>query len=446
MRYIVVLLSSVLMLFGCASYAPKPLTDAPLAAPDKHQLEMRAALLAHQRLPALALDFSKPLSPQQSAVIAVLANPDLQALRAKEGVMSAQVFDAGLLPDPQLNASYDRLMQPMAGLFNAYNVGVSWSLAGLVTRSIKVNAAKALRQQYRYDLAWQEWQVANQAELLVIRIHYLQEQVRLIERATAAAEHLLALTETNLRRHDSKIDEFSLRQSSYLDLHEQQQVLARNLHKTEQQLYQLLGMPPNEQLALTVAPGFIPDVIDADSLFTQARKQRLDLLALQAGYSSADAKYYQAILGQFPSINLGIARARDNTAVNSLGPTMSFDLPIFNRNRGAIAIAHATREQLNQEYHARLHQTRADIATLVTELRLLKKQVAALNKQLPILRQSEQLMRDGLIHHDVTQISYEEMRSRLLNSELKLIQLRQDAAEQQVALQLATGQWNESIN
>ncbi len=48
-----------------------------------------------------------PLTPDELAILAVLANPDLKAARAKAKVSSAQAFAAGLLPDPSLNLGYD---------------------------------------------------------------------------------------------------------------------------------------------------------------------------------------------------------------------------------------------------------------------------------------------------------------------------------------------------
>jgi len=71
-------------------------------------------------------------------------------------------------------------------------------------------------------------------------------------------------------------------------------------------------------------------------------QRRPDLLALQAGYRSQEARVRAAILGQFASITLGITRARDTGSVSTNGFTIGLTLPLFSGNRGEIKIERAT--------------------------------------------------------------------------------------------------------
>jgi len=443
---LIILLISLSGLTSCVTYHPKFLNDdtpkKPLTALDKDILIQRAAALHQSRLPPLQLDFTKPLTARELAVIAVLVNPDLKALRAKEGVAHAQVFDAGLLPDPQFNWSFDHPLHqtspPTNPLTNAFNLGLSWDIGALVTRSTKLKIATLHCQQTHYDVAWQEWLLANQAELLAIRTYFLQQQVYLTRQATTDARLFLQATERSLQKHDVKIDEYGLRQTAYLDLQDQLQTLQRTLEKTKLQLNQVLGLYPAEKIRMNIHPMIVPH-LNADELYDEASEARLDLIALQVGYASQEAEIYQAVLGQFPHFNLGISRARDPGDVNTIGSILSFDIPLFNRNRGNIAIAYATREQLYQEYNARLHQTRADIAALVADLNQIRKAEKILKRELPGVRNTERIMRQGLKKGNITQITYQDVRSSLFNKELKLLMLKQDAAEQMIALQIALG-------
>lgn len=429
-------------LLGCVSYQPKPLPaiqSNALAPPNKNIIAAAAALPQNPRLPPLRLDFSRPLTLQELAIIAVLVNPDLQTLRSKIGVANAQVFAAGLLPDPKLTGAYGWLLNPGPGLTNGYNIELDWDVFSLLTRQLKIKSATAQYQQTRYDVAWQEWLVANQTQILASRVYFTERQLAFAKKNNIAAQQLLAITMRNLQRHDAKIDEFALRQSSYLDLADQQQTLNRALTKNRLQLNQTLGLPPEEKLALAVKPITIPKNLNAISLFNQAQVNRLDLIALRAGYSSQELQLHQAVIEQFPAITLGVAQATDTTNVPTLGPVASLNLPIFNRNRGAIAIAAATREQLYREYHARLHQTRADIAALVADLQRIAEEQQLLKQALPQARETERLMRSGLNSGNVSLVSYEDVRANLFNKEIKLLTLEQDAAEQMINLQLAVG-------
>ena len=55
------------------------------------------------------------------------------------------------------------------------------------------------------------------------------------------------------------------------------------------------------------------------------------------------------MLEQFPNLSLTLAHARDTSDNKTLGPAIGFTLPLWNRNRGGIAVAKATREQLRAE-------------------------------------------------------------------------------------------------
>lgn len=450
------ILPLVALLTGsCAAYAPSPLErgrlDAGLAAPEQAALSQDAGRLRHPRIAPITLDFSKPLTGDELAVIAVLVNPDLKAMRAKEGVAQAQVFDAGLLPDPQLAVGLDRPTSQQPDLVNAYNLGLSWDILGLITRRASRRIATAKRSQVRYDVAWNEWMIANHARLLAERVTYLQAQESLARDAAATAGRLLEIGRRNLQRHDIKIDEFALRQVAYLDAQDRTLALSRELEKARQELNQDLGLPPAEQVPVAAQPiSGLPGLnasaalnaqapLDAKALFDVARDERLDLIALRAGYAAQENELHKDLLGRFPQINIGLNRARDTGNVSTLGASIGITLPIFNGNRGTIAIARATREQLYAEYVARLYKARADIAAVVADLERITREMAPLQSQLPELQHAEETMQGGVASGDVTLINYETARASLLDKRLKLSSLEQAAAEQRIALQLATG-------
>ena len=86
------------------------------------------------------------------------------------------------------------------------------------------------------------------------------------------------------------------------------------------------------------------------------------------GYDSQKAAVRKAMMDAFPSLQLTVGRARDTANNQTIDPAVNFTLPLFNRNRGGIAVAKATRAQLRAEYAARLFAARADIAELVGTL------------------------------------------------------------------------------
>ncbi len=433
---------------SCSTYQPRPLNAADLnkalSGFNKKVVVQQATLLNHPRIPPISINFSKPLNAQELSVLAVLVSPDLKALRAKEGVANAQVFDAGLLPDPKLTYTYAKTLQNIPGLVNAYSYDLFWDIASLVTTQTQLKIVKAQALQTRYDIAWQEWLTANQAQLLASRIYFLRQQLKIAKETTRSAKKILDITKSNLLNHNTTIDEFGLRQATYLDFLDQTITIERTLQKTILQLNQLLGIPPDKTIAINIKPIAFSS-LNMNKLFEEAELYRLDLLALQAGYLSQEATLYKAILGQFPHFTLDLIKGRDNTNVHSIGPAIGFDIPIINRNRGAIAIAKATREQLYLEYMARLNQTRSDIATLVTELSIINEEEIILKKQLPELKKAERLMREGVSKGNITLITYESVLTSLLTNQLRLLTLEQTTTEQMIGLQIATGKYQKGI-
>ena len=88
----------------------------------------------------------------------MLANPDLRSLRTQQQLADAQVFAAGLLPDPQLSLGFDSLLAPSGqGLSSAFTGGLTLDLLGaLATRRVERQVAGAAAEQVRLDIGWRD--------------------------------------------------------------------------------------------------------------------------------------------------------------------------------------------------------------------------------------------------------------------------------------------------
>lgn len=429
---------ATLALSGCAAYAPAPLSrdeDAALAQPDLGAIARQAAQVRHPRLTPVAIDPGQPLTPQALALIAVVANPDLRAARAKAKVAQAQVFDAGLLPDPVVNLSYDH---KFAGPdpFDAWGAQVMEDLMALRDRGASLSAARAARDQVRLDLAWQEWQAAGQARLLATRIVALERIWRLEQGTRAAAD--TALAQALALGGDLKADDVTARRLAAADADDKANQTEKDLDAARLDLNRLLGLPPQTHLEIA-APAASDAPLDPEALFARARAERLDLQALQAGYASQEAVVRKAVLDQFPSLQLTINRAQDTTGNQTIGPAVNFTLPIWNRNQGGIAIAKATREQLRAEYDARLFATRADIADLTGQLALEQRQRAGIAGQAQALDRAAAASEAAAARGDLPGSAAEAARQAASDKTVALAGLDQAMAEQQVALELAVG-------
>lgn len=150
---------------GCATYRPSPLSsegvEARLKPPSMAEVRVRAASLKHPLLHDIPFNTDDGLSPEEAAVLAVIANPELKALRDRRGVAKAQVLQAGLLPNPDLSFSLDAPVGgERQGKVTAFGLGLDWEVSRLIGRNARQEAASDDASALDLEIAWQEWQVA----------------------------------------------------------------------------------------------------------------------------------------------------------------------------------------------------------------------------------------------------------------------------------------------
>ncbi len=91
------------------------------------------AEIHHPLLPPTELHPELGLTPDEAAVVAILVNPNLRALRDQRETAQAAVLQARLLPNPQLSYNYDWVTGGNTlGAVNAYGWGLSYDLRSLL--------------------------------------------------------------------------------------------------------------------------------------------------------------------------------------------------------------------------------------------------------------------------------------------------------------------------
>lgn len=74
-------------------------------------------------------------------------------------------------------------------------------------------------------------------------------------------------------------------------------------------------------------------------------------------------------------MNIRFSQLRDTGDVVTSGFGISIYLPIFNHNQGKIALEKANRQQLFDEYVDRVYKARSNIATILSDIQSVKKQI-----------------------------------------------------------------------
>ena len=168
-----ILMAILVFMAGCASYSPKPLPEGFSLSPT---VEATGPYSAPER------PMEKGLTLDQVASLAVRNNPDLKAKQKQLGVAEAQLYSAGLFPDPQISAGFDFPMGSDAGLVNAYGLGLAYDIIPLINRGARVESERAATKQVTLQLLWDAWQVSQQARTLAVRWVGEERQLQLLLR------------------------------------------------------------------------------------------------------------------------------------------------------------------------------------------------------------------------------------------------------------------------
>lgn len=434
----------ILLLCACQTYTAEPLPQTPdvLAAPDRTALGQVASTIQRPHLRPVTIDLGAPLDGNAVATLAVLANPDLKALRAQAGVNDAQVFAAKLLPDPTINLGASKVLSGPDTLMDLVGA-LGLDLNAIRTRSAQLAQARAAAEQVRLDLAWSEWQTAGAARVQAVRILALTHTLALTQATRDDARSLYQRTERAAGRGDVAGDQIQTARTAAADAEDKARTAENDLATARFELTRLLGLPPQTELRLA-PPAETDTPLSLDRLVATARSNRTDIKALEAGYQSQEAAVRKAILDQFPTLNLTVTGNRDTGGNTIVGPSLDFTLPLWNRNRGGIAIEKATRSALRAEYDARLFQTRADIAAAIGGIEIARRQRDAAQRDLPPAQRFADASTAAASRGDLSRATAEAAAQALRDKQILLTQSEQAIAEQMIALELLTGTLREA--
>ena len=405
-------------LAGCASYERVPLNkQVSLAA---HTSDLEGA--NGKRVTLTTLDR-----------LVVINNPDLRAARAKLGVAAAQVMQAGILPNPAVAISYP---------FVIAGPGVLQNVKSILLLGTKREGAQNAASEISATLLWQEWQMIGKARLLAVDIISGEREKRLIVQTRKFLEERFNLTDAAVKEGNATLATLSPDLAAVGDIQRAYDDLERLQLSRRHQLNALLGLVPGAELTL-VAPTDVPSIDPAmiRRQLAALADRRPDLIALQYGYQSEDAKVREAILSQFPNLSVGVNSTGTGETATALtfGPQLTIDLPVFDRNQGAIAVEETTREQLYQEFNARLSTAVGEINALLSEQALLSRQLSGVEPRLKEARMIAQMAEMAFKQGTFDERAYVEIEVALLAREQEKAGLQQAILEGQVGLATLIG-------
>ncbi|MDE2489252.1 MAG: TolC family protein [Elusimicrobia bacterium] len=387
---------TALLASGCASYSSLSLPTTPDAALAAGVPSSGSGVRTQDI--ALSTGAASTLTEADVMSLAVIRDPDLKAARLKAGVAQAQTFEAGLLPDPRLAAGLGRGPE-----FTGFSLGVSENLKAFVVRPAVTAAARARGRQVDLAVLWQEQQAALSAGRLFIRIQQDEALKGVIERRRALLARQYQLDQADFQQSAAAIRKVSADLSVLSDADAQLRQLQLGADAARHELNYLLGLAPEARPTLEGADATRPQALPEERFkitLASLAAHRVDLQALRAGYESQEQRLRAAVRAQFPPLDAGLQWGEDAAeGKHTTGLTVGLGLPIFNGNRGRVAVERATRAALRAAYQARLDRAQNEADEIWQATNIMTEQLEQLRKQTSALKTiahaAEQQFRSG---------------------------------------------------
>ncbi|HYL02539.1 MAG TPA: TolC family protein [Steroidobacteraceae bacterium] len=397
-------------------------TEVPAAAPAE----------APRRIP-----IDGPLDIDDLGLLAVLNDPELRQARGVMDQARASLLQASLLPNPTASVSYAALTGGNDKV-PAWTASIAQDITSIITYHPRVKSARFERDSVNADLLWQEWQIAQRARLLALDLYWGEESLRLGRRQLELLSQELEQVQAATR--DGNLDLSALAPLLAAKASAEQLLAAQSLNELQswQALDALLGLAGEVRFAIA-APQLPPVPADVDSLIARLPERRPDLIALQLGYASADEAVRAAIIGQFPAFLLGAAWGQDTGNVRSIGPTATFDVPLFDRGQGKVAAARATRLALHEEYQSRLDAAVGTTRGLIAQIERLASDSAQARSMADSAESMSQAAQQAYAQAALDQRARTDYETTALQRQIEAVALERTLGEDQITLTIELG-------
>ena len=348
------------LLLGCASYEPRPLDP---------ELEFEA-LLSRGRTPSTPgtpstldpLDVRAPGEPEwfplqaqvvlhdglsldEANALALFHAPRILRARSAERVAGAQVLSAGLLSNPELFAG-PRFSTLDGSLI--LPASLSWKLPLYGEPAAEKGLAVARRDARLQTVLETELDVLGVVREQFVRLAYLTRRLTVLEELQVSSTQVLGWVEDLSRVGGADTATLFLARLQRDEIQAQSARLRSERDRETRRLLERIGLLPDATLSIDLAPDptRLPeiDAPDRGRLLAHPR-----LRAALATYESAEQALRLEITRQYPELRLGPEFERTPLEI-TVGLGLGAELPLFDRNQGAIAEAEELRWAAAADY------------------------------------------------------------------------------------------------
>lgn len=295
---------------------------------------------------ASRVDTHTSVTRNQARQIGLVMNPDLNKARLKLASSNEAAKQAGWWNDPSFSWEIEQVLQENT-LNMAGGLGFTIPVTGLpalekkVAEQYKEADFWTLRQAEldflsSLDQAWSRLAVTQRRKAVIReRLEAVRKENGMIEKLIGAGEVEFSSRQVASQRMNDAIREL--------------QTVTETELEQKMELVKLMGLHPSavQKLGFRTEQGFqLPAAVPAPSpaALTAAPKIKAQL----ATYATTETLFKTEIRRQYPELELGPAFTRDD-GEKEVGGEIGFNIPLWNRNRKAIAESRGARNMSRQE-------------------------------------------------------------------------------------------------
>jgi cobalt-zinc-cadmium efflux system outer membrane protein len=330
------------------------------------------------------------LDRQRAIEIALVNNPSLQATYEGLGVSQAEMVQAGLLSNPSFGGSFAWPVDGGGGR-TEYEASIAQNFLDVFVLPLRKRVA---REQFTADtlrVAHEALQVAADVSKAFAQV---QAHTQLIEMRRMVVQAAQAASELAERQHRAgnitdlaRASEQAAYQQAKLDLaREELEVLQRR-----EELNRLLGLwgSRTEWSIAERLPELPPEEVPLDHLEATAIRQRLDIdAARKQALLLSNAVGLARTPRLFGVIEVGVHIHQDPDGPRLFGPTLSLELPVFDRRQALIAKLEAQQRQADRRLAALSIDARSQVRVARAQMLAARQVVDHYRKTLLPLRET----------------------------------------------------------
>lgn len=325
------------------------------------------------------------ISEDEAVAAALWNNAALNELLAQLGVSRAQLYDAGLITDPQLILFFP--LGPKQLEFTLYqSVDAIW-LRPVRQRAAELDLCELSRQMIQNGL-----NTARDARTAHANLLLAQNRAELTAEGLRLRESIAGLADKRLEAGDISELEVLATRIDALTIEAAAVAAVQDVTLAQEQLRVVMGVDLNEMQLVAVSDGIdgLP-IDDKETLVAMAHAMRPDLRAIEIRKAAA-LRRVQLARKQFITLDAVYDANGEGLEGFESGPGLRGTIPIFNGNKGKVAVAEAMVQQVDRQYSALRDQIELDVRTAVVRLEQALEQRRLITEQiLPVLTDAQEL-------------------------------------------------------